>query len=114
MNSEIISVTSKSGEKSRLRWYKVFLIQGYQEQRKNVIGDIQTLITKNNLSEHIPFMHIEQTSASSMKSYVFLLIKSEILYKLPPELDKHLFSHWLIWNHGFRRHRQGVLFSAPH
>lgn len=90
MNSEIISVTSKTGERSRLRWYKVFLIQGYQERRKNVIGDIQTLITKNNLSEHIPFMHIEQTSASSMDSYVFLLIKSEILYKLPPELDKHL------------------------
>jgi hypothetical protein len=90
MNSEIISVTSKSGERSRLRWYKVFLIQGYHERRKNVIGDIQTLITKNNLSEHIPFMHIEQTSASSINSYIFLLIKSEILYKLPPELDRYL------------------------
>lgn len=90
MNSEIISVTSKNGDKARLRWYKVFLIQGYQERRKNVIGDIQDLITKNVLSEHIPFMYIEQTGGSSINSYVFLLIKSEILYKVPQEIEKHL------------------------
>ena len=90
MNSEIISVTSKNGDKARLRWYKVFLIQGSQERRKNVIGDIQDLITKNNLSEHIPFMYIEQTGGSSINSYVFLLIKSEILYKVPQEVEKHL------------------------
>lgn len=90
MNSEIISVISKSGEKSRLRWYKVFLIQGYPEKRRNVIGDIQDLISNNGLSEHIPFMYIEQTSASSMNTYVFLLIKSEILYKVSQEVEKHL------------------------
>jgi len=90
MNSEIMSVIGKSGEKSKLRWYKVFLIQGDQKRRKSVIGDIQSLITDNGLSEHLPFMHIEQTNASSINSYVFLLIKSETLYKLPPELDKHL------------------------
>ena len=90
MNSEIISVTSKNGDKARLRWYKVFLIQGSQERRKNVIGDIQDLITKNNLSEHIPFMYIEQTGGSSINSYVFLLIKSEILYKVPQEVEKYL------------------------
>ncbi len=90
MNSEIISVTSKNGDKARLRWYKIFLIQGYQERRKNVVGDIQDLITKNSLSEHIPFMYIEQTGGSSINSYVFLLIKSEILYKVPQEVEKHL------------------------
>ncbi|MFM7600205.1 MAG: hypothetical protein ACKO7R_03250, partial [Pseudanabaena sp.] len=90
MNSEIISVTSKNGDKARLRWYKVFLIQGYQERRKNVIGDIQDLITKNDLSEHIPFIYIEQTGGSSINSYVFLLIKSEILYKVPQEVEKYL------------------------
>jgi hypothetical protein len=90
MNSEIISVTSKNGDKARLRWYKVFLTQGYPERRKNVIGDIQDLITKNGLSEHIPFMYIEQTGGSSINSYVFLLIKSEILYKVPQEVEKHL------------------------
>jgi len=90
MNSEIISVIGKNGDKARLRWYKVFLIQGYQERRKNVIGDIQDLITKNDLSEHIPFMYIEQTGGSIINSYVFLLIKSEILYKVPQEVEKYL------------------------
>jgi len=90
MNSEIMKVQNPSGERLRLRWYKVILIRGDYVRRQRIINEIQNLITDENLSEHILFMYKVHTHGSSVNSYVFLLIKSKTLYRLPEEVNTHL------------------------
>jgi len=89
MNSEIMKVQNPSGERLRLRWYKVILIRGDYVRRQRIINEIQNLITER-LSEHILFMYKVHTHGSSVNSYVFLLIKSKTLYRLPEEVNTHL------------------------
>jgi len=90
MRSEIICVTNPSGERVRLRWYKALLIRGDYARRQRVIREIQNLITVRNLSEYILFMDIERSRASNQDCYIFLLIKSEELYKLSHEVENLL------------------------
>jgi len=90
MRSEIICVTNPSGERVRLRWYKALLIRGDYARRQRVIREIQNLITVRNLSEYILFMDIERSCASNQDCYIFLLIKSEELYKLSHEVENLL------------------------
>jgi len=92
MNSEIIAVQNPSGERVRLRWYKVILIKGDDVKRQRIINEIQNLITDKKLLEHILFMYMYKvhTRNSSINSYVFLLIKSKTLYILPEEVKTHL------------------------